>query len=300
MTNTLDFMGIKGFNRLVPGIILILPVILMFLLIQTSAWAKIKPTPSLESSWFIDLNRYSRSAHGKLACNDCHDDIRKNGQVHPDPDQADFLIKDVKRTFDYKRCAKCHPVAYKRYLKGVHAQALQKQIEAAKKGLKPKETVNQAPTCGHCHQSHYDHSGMSRVAVGQRMVNVCGACHNLQAVSYLDNIHGRAGVYMENEGSAFCTDCHGAHTVATLYKPDRALAACVRCHPQVAKEFTDYIVHAVKSDTDAGAAAKQQSRVWMHRVRIIAAVVVIFALVFFFGHSMLQILRELHDKLRKH
>ncbi len=77
----------------------------------------------------------------------------------------------------------------------------------------------------------------------------------------------------------------------------------MRCHPKVEKKFTSYIVHAVKTGSDLSVgeiAAKQKSLVWVNRIKIIAIVVVIFSLMFFFSHSILQILRELHDKLRKH
>ncbi len=302
--NIFENKGMKRLtNRPCLRIISTSQIILILLSLTGIAWAGIQTIPPPESSWFLDLNRYSRSAHATLRCTDCHDDMQKGAKTHPDPSKSDFLTRDVRRTYDYSRCQKCHQVAYTRYLKGLHAQALHKETDNAKRQTKLKESENKAPTCGHCHQSHYDRSGMSRVAVGQRMIGVCGSCHREQTVGYLDNIHGRAGVYMENKASAFCTDCHGAHTVVSLHKPKQALAACVRCHPNVEKEFTSYIVHAVKTDSDLTVgeiAAKQKSLVWVNRIKIIAIVVVIFSLMFFFSHSILQILRELHDKLRKH
>ena len=172
----MNIFGNKGIKRLAnrPGrrIRLVSQIILIFLSLTGIGLAGIKPIPPLESSWFLDLNRYSRSAHANLRCIDCHDDMQNDAKIHPDPDKSDFLTKDVRRTYNYSRCQKCHKVAYARYLKGLHAQTLQKESDDAKKKPGSKETVNKAPTCGHCHQSHYDRSGLSRVAIGQRMIGV--------------------------------------------------------------------------------------------------------------------------------
>jgi hypothetical protein len=50
-------------------------------------------------------------------------------------------------------------------------------------------------------------------------------------------------------------------------------------------------------DTDS---PKRQSILWIQRIKLAATAVVALSLIFFFGHSLLWLLRELHEKLRKH
>lgn len=252
--------------------------------------------------WFVDMNRFALSAHASFKCEDCHGTMVEDGRAHPDDKEPDFLKTPANRSFDYSHCQKCHKISYRRYLEGEHAKALAKEnnepeSEASDGGLKNK---TRAPTCGDCHSSHYDRSGLSRVDVGKRMIKRCGRCHRAQGISYLDNIHGRVGVDLENPSAAFCTDCHQAHTMTSLKEPKTALPACRRCHPTAEAEFTNVVIHASIADLPDTDSPKQRSILWIHRIRFIMVVVVALSLVFFFGHSLLWLLRELHEKLRKH
>ncbi len=121
----------------------------------------------------------------------------------------------------------------------------------------PVKEKHPAPTCGECHSAHYDPAGMSRVALGQRMISRCGRCHPEHTVSYLDNIHGKLGVNLANKASAFCTDCHGAHKVIAFEKQADALAVCQRCHPGAASEFTDFVIHASVTGSAAAESPKK-------------------------------------------
>jgi cytochrome c553 len=185
-------------------------------------------------------------------------------------------------------------------LEGEHAKALSKEIaDAGADGTELKKKTP-APTCGECHSSHYDRSGLSRVEVGKRMIAVCGRCHREQAASYLENIHGKVGVNLENPAAAFCTDCHKAHTVASLKEPAAALPVCRRCHPKAEAEFTNFVIHASLSGLPDSDSPKRQSILWIQRIKFAAIAVVALSLIFFFGHSLMWLLRELHEKLRKH
>ena len=148
--------------------------------------------------------------------------------------------------------------------------------------------------------SHYERAGLSRVAVGKRMLRVCGRCHPAQAASYHSNIHGRAGIDLGNPKAAFCTDCHGAHTVDSLKKPQTALLACQRCHPKAQAEFTGIVIHASPESVSAADSPKKAEVAWIQRVRWVALVVLVLSLAFFVTHSFLWLLREIHEKLRKH
>lgn len=256
-----------------------------------------------ESSWFIDIGLFSASAHAPLTCEDCHGEMETNGKEHPDTEAADFLQKEATRKYDYSRCESCHIQAYKRYQKGVHATALEEEAKLSPQELRKKPLEERAPTCGNCHSVHYQPPGQERIQAGQRMVRVCGDCHPEQAASYLQDFHGRAAVDLKNDNSAYCSDCHGAHTVQALDKQEEALAACRRCHLEAENKFTGYIVHAsLKShkDEEDKDQDKLQSVYILNIIKGIVSALVVLVLVFFFGLSLLWILRELHEKLRKH
>ncbi|MGD8269708.1 MAG: multiheme c-type cytochrome [Desulfobacterales bacterium] len=252
------------------------------------------------SHWFVDMSRFNLSAHANFKCDDCHGTMIENGRKHPDPSQPGFLKQEATRSFDYSRCQKCHKLSYKRYLEGQHAKALSKEMAEGNTEAAAMKKKTPAPTCGDCHSSHYDRSGQSRIVVGQRMIAVCGSCHRKQTTSFLENIHGRLSVDLKNPASALCTDCHGAHTAVGLKDPAVALPVCRRCHPKAEAEFTNFVIHASVSglpDTDS---PKRQSILWIQRIKLAAIAVVALSLIFFFGHSLLWLLRELHEKLRKH
>lgn len=257
-----------------------------------------------ENSWFVDMNRFAASAHSALSCRDCHGTMLEETGRHPDPEHPRFLQEKASRSYDYTRCRKCHGVAYQRYTEGAHAKALEKEMQAAQgeTAARPKPEGKPAPTCGECHASHYDRSGLSRVEVGRRQVDVCGSCHPGYTASYMENIHGRTAVDLGNDRSAYCTDCHGAHRVASLEEGGEALPACRRCHPKAGPEFADVVIHekALLAEAAQEASPKDASALWIQRVRLAAIAVVVLSLVFFFGHSALWLLRELHEKLRKH
>jgi hypothetical protein len=253
-----------------------------------------------QSTWFVDMNRFATSAHATFTCEECHGTMMEAGRKHPDPSEPDFLKKNATRTYDYRRCQKCHRLSYERYLAGEHAQALAKEKSSNAASKIESTGINKhAPTCGDCHVSHYVRSKLSRVSIGQENVHRCGKCHAEHAASYLDNIHGKLGVNLGNPDSAFCTDCHGAHTAVSLKKPEDALVVCRRCHPQAETEFTNFVIHASLTGDMAEKSSKKASVIWIKRIRIAAIAVVGLSFIFFFGHSVLWLLREIHQKLRK-
>jgi hypothetical protein len=247
------------------------------------------------------MNRFMRAAHAGLRCEDCHGTMTDSGKKHPEPAE---LRQDASRVYDYSRCKSCHPKAYERYGLGGHARALREQLSARAAGQPvPADPKTQAPTCGHCHSSHYDRSSLSRLGTGKRQVLACGACHPAHAQSYLEDRHGRVAVHLQGTNAAYCSDCHGAHTVVSLREKDKALSACRRCHPEADTLFTDFVIHAsfktVPGKGTPEEAAKQKTLVLLHRIKVIAAVGVALILALFFAHNFLWVLRELHEKLRK-
>ena len=258
------------------------------------------------SSWFVDMKRYAAGAHGSLICAQCHpaeEAAAKSLAVqlglvrpHPDPQSADYLKDPARRRFDYRRCAECHRPACGRYQKGAHARALKEN-----KVKKTAQGPVLAPVCGDCHDAHYDPAHLGRVAVGRQMTAVCGACHLVQQATYLQDYHGKAAFNLGYGKAAFCSDCHGAHECLSLKENQAASAACRRCHPQAGPRFAQYVAHPDAADLGPGAAdAALKDRVWLiGALTVLMSVLALLVVGFFYGHSFVWLLRDLHHKIRK-
>jgi len=267
----------------------------------TAAWhvAVAAPMPGNTPGWFVDLNRFSESAHRNFTCEACHGDMSDEGTPHPDTRDASRLKREATRIYDYHRCAVCHRESYDRYLSGAHAKALAEEKRSARPGGSDSEGLK-APTCGDCHSAHYGKSHLSRVAVGKEMTGVCGTCHPAQKATYLENYHGKVGVYLDETASAYCTDCHGAHNCVSLKDTNAALEACQRCHPDAGERFTQFVIHPAINDLSKDDKEKQRHIAIIKAVTLIMTIVVILVVGFFYGHSFLWLLREFHERLRKH
>ncbi|MCB2185190.1 MAG: cytochrome c family protein [Deltaproteobacteria bacterium] len=256
------------------------------------------------TTWTINLERYVQGAHGSLDCQICH--VAQSEGIlpgaasrHPDPSAPLYLNRSASRNYQYQDCRRCHRLSMERYEKGAHAKAMAQQKE------KPPAPglANLAPTCSDCHNSHYDKSQLGRVELGRRQVAVCGSCHPIQAQTYLANYHGMAAVNQGYDKAAYCSDCHGAHEVASLKDPKVALQACQRCHPNAKPNFAQVVIHPLK-EKKAEPDATDKALAWrvgvIHSLTAIMIVVAILVVGFFYGHSFLWLLRELHEKIRKH
>lgn len=273
---------------------LIITALLVLPIPVQPAWSA-DPTPS--SSWFVDMSRFLKSAHGSLTCERCHIELTAQGKVHPNREDPTAMKKVVVRSYDYQRCASCHPEAYKRFIEGEHAKELAKQKQAQSEGQE-QPPAKLAPTCGDCHSSHYVQSKRSRVELGTQMIETCGKCHKAQEASYLKDIHGRMGVFLEKKASAYCTDCHGAHTCESLKDKNKALEACRRCHKDATVQFAGIVIHTGKEDISKKNPEKQASMAFVGTIKPIAQTMTIILLVFFALQTFVWILRELHRKLR--
>ena len=257
-------------------------------------------TSSDVSSWFIDMNRFSRSAHGTFTCEACHGTMTEENRKHPDLKDARFLKGDATRIYEYSRCRSCHRNSYERYLLGAHAKALEEEQQKISVGQDLEVGRNKAPTCGDCHSAHYSKSHLLRAETGRQMTRVCGSCHPAQKITYLENYHGKAAVNLGNEASAYCTDCHGAHHCVSLKDRKAALLACQRCHPEAEDKFAQFVIHPTTEDLTKDQKEKRARVALIKTVTAIMLILVILVVGFFYGHSFLWLLRELHEKLRKH
>ncbi len=251
------------------------------------------------SSWHLDLKAYAAGAHGTLACQSCHaketqalapgSDLR-----HPDPKDKSYLKNPVRQAFDYAVCAQCHHLAFERMQTGAHAKAAREQTgKALASGQAP------APNCGYCHDPHYQASHQDRLTVGRRATEVCGSCHPRQLATYLEGYHGQAAFALGHAKAAFCSDCHGGHAALSLKEPQAALAACQRCHPQAGPSFAQFVIHPQAPEKPADQPEKAKRVAVIRAVTILMAVVVGLMVAFFWGHSFIWLLRDLHHKIRR-
>ena len=250
---------------------------------------------SPQSTWFVDMNRFSTSAHTGIKCEECHGSMIEKGTSHPDAKAENFLNSDPKRVFDYGQCKKCHKNSHERFLTGAHAEALEKEQKSGK-----VSKTGPAPTCGDCHSAHYAPAHLNRAETGKNMTQTCGTCHPDQKASFLANYHGKAAVNLGYDKSAFCTDCHGAHQCLSLKERDAALKACLRCHLDAGEQFADIIIHDSKKDVEKKSVEKQKGINKVHFLGWLSLVFVVFILFFFYSHSSLMMLRKIHEKLRRH
>lgn len=256
------------------------------------AWGTTAQAP--QSSWFVDMNLFSTSAHGALKCEECHGPMVGMDKSHPDEKSPAFMKQDPKRTFDYGMCQKCHKKSYDRYQNGEHAKAMKKEKETGQ-----VSKTGFAPTCGDCHSAHYSKSHVSRVETGKAMTETCGTCHPDQRDSYLANYHGKAAVNLAHEKAASCTDCHGAHESLSLKDNPQTLTTCQRCHPDATENFADIIIHDSALHADKKNETKQSGLTKVNILGFLSYVFIVLVLAFFYGHSFLLMLRKLHEKLRK-
>ncbi|PIP48430.1 MAG: hypothetical protein COZ70_03520 [Deltaproteobacteria bacterium CG_4_8_14_3_um_filter_51_11] len=262
------------------------------------SWAKVSDS-LLESSWFVDLKEFSISAHGTLSCEVCHGVMDEGAGGHPVPGKDISSNRRPTDRFDYFRCRKCHRESYGRFLKGSHAEALKKEkVNGDIEAISSLPGDKRAPTCGHCHSSHYEEARLGRVEAGRRMTEVCGACHSSQKKTYLKGFHGKTAHNLGDMTSAYCSDCHGAHTCISLKEKDAALKACLRCHQKADASFASFVIHP------ASVKGEDSNKVFkvavIRTVTVVMGSIVLLIIVFFYGHSFLWILRELHEKLRRH
>ncbi len=234
-------------------------------------------------SWFIDMERFLFSSHGRFSCSECHSDIEQKGVKHPDPK---LLGRSSTLLYDYKKCERCHPQEYQRYLKGIHAMAL-------------VQRKKDAPTCGDCHVAHYVVSNQSRLELGRWMTEMCGLCHSVAKKTYLENYHGKAAASLGYEASAYCTDCHGAHTCLSLKKKKEALEVCQKCHPNAQILFTGFMIHASDEGVKKEDVDKLKKLKVIRWIEIGFGILVFMVLAFFYSHTLVWILRKVHEWLKK-
>lgn len=164
-------------------------------------------------------------------CTDCHHahDIRRKS----DPQSS------VYRTTIPATCGKCHEGVERRYLTGIHGEALSKGNP-------------DAPVCVTCHTAHRIQRAEGPAWKTQVLAE-CGSCHPESIRTYHDTFHGQE-TQLGFMRVATCADCHGAHDIFPPRDPrstvstTRIVSTCRKCHPGATASFARYDPHADKNN----------------------------------------------------
>ena len=166
----------------------------------------------------------SRSVHRNLGCRSCHGEMSPVMGGRPDPVDT---------------CARCHtPQSQARSADG-HAMALRAGNASA-------------PSCVTCHGSHdvlSRRDPVSRTHPASAPAQ-CGTCHAPALRTYRDGVHGTELDRNNNLGTATCTSCHTAHSVArpdrawSTVAPARVASTCAACHLEAGVQYGGS-VHAI-------------------------------------------------------
>jgi len=226
--------------------------------------------------------KHAASAHGMLACRDCHTSIKDF--PHPakvrkaqcitchEQEAKGFAtsahsvlgqsacgschgnVHELTRpeTLAPAKCAECHEDAANQFAANIHGQAAAKGDQ-------------DAPKCVSCHGAIHavKPAGEQDSPVARRnLADTCANCHSDPGFlarhpipfahpveSYRQSVHGRA-VAAGSEKAADCSSCHGAHDIfpardaRSRVNHWKVSATCAECHGEIAKIYEES-VHGV-------------------------------------------------------
>jgi len=207
----------------------------------------------------IPAAAYGASAHGGLACTECHLDVPINPHAAkraPDLPAVTALAaklgRKTKEPVALASCARrdCHAREVEQVRESVHG--------AAVLGSQP-DAARAAAYCLDCHGPPHTIQIVSR-GEGRKLRNayMCAKCHADPQVilkfnlnpdvwpTYAESMHGRKA-RLASGGAASCSDCHGGHRIFRAGDPRSTVnaaqvaATCAACHkgatPAFAKTF---------------------------------------------------------------
>ena len=198
-------------------------------------------------SLFIDAAELSNSIHLKIACSQCHSEV-KPSHVRP----CDSITKKVD-------CSSCHVEIGDEYKSSIHGQ------------LFSKNDPN-APTCTVCHGQHGILGKTNKLSpiFPTNIPNLCAKCHRegeKAAVkykgternivnSYTESIHGKGLLKSGLTVTATCTDCHTAHHELPHSDPESSInpknvsQTCGHCHYGIEEQFNKSVHSSLVTKTD--------------------------------------------------
>jgi hypothetical protein len=272
------------------------------------------------------MKRLASSAHGPLACVDCHQDLAAL-QEYPHPEKLERVS-----------CGVCHTDVASEYSDSIHARAIERAglvvapscvnchgahditptsdrgsrvfranvpgtcgtchagiIDRYKKGVHATALGNGnpgAPVCNDCHTAHQivrADTPAWRLSVAAE----CGTCHGGVVDSFRRTFHGKV-TELGFTRVAMCADCHGAHDILPPSNPEsmvsstRLVETCGKCHQGANEKFVQYDPHPDPNDY-----SRSPLLWWINRFYtvLIAGCFGLFGL-----HSLLWFRRERHDR----
>ena len=186
------------------------------------------------TSMGVDGGAFGGSAHGGLACVDCHQDLASQAEW-PHPERLAGAS-----------CAGCHDDAVAQYGSGIHAAARRGQPDRA------------AATCADCHGAHDIRPSADAASRTHHasLPATCGRCHGDPdlirregieagnvAAAFQDSIHARALVRSGLSVAPNCGDCHGSHDIRRASAPESRVhrpnvpSTCGTCHEGIERQY---------------------------------------------------------------
>ncbi len=230
-------------------------------------------------SIFIDPGKHAASAHGILACTDCHTSIKdfphptKIAKVQCSTcheDETSHMANSVHAALGEQACQSCHG--------NVHEVTTAADVAPAKCATCHAEEVKDfrqsihgqaaaagdpdAPKCISCHGPVHQiqtASDPTSTVAKKNLPDTCASCHGNQKFVashkiplahpvelYRQSVHGRA-LAGGNEAAAVCSDCHGSHNILPARDARSKInhwnvpATCAQCHSQIAKTYLESV-----------------------------------------------------------
>ncbi len=222
------------------------------------------------------VESYVHSVHGKglleaglvvsATCTDCHTNHRELPAEDPESSVNPAHVADT--------CGTCHKGIEEVFRTSVHWPG-------------NIETDRKLPTCEDCHTSHtirrIDTKGFRTM-----MMNQCGKCHEHEAETFFDTVHGKVSRLGE-EGAAKCYDCHGRHNILPPDDPRSTLSyknvvdTCGQCHKGSHRQFAGYLTHATHHDP--------KKYPYLYYTWLFMTALLVGTLAFFMVHTLMWLFR---------
>lgn len=221
---------------------------------------------------------HAASAHGILACRDCHTAIKEF--PHPakiakvlcascHADESSSVPKSIHSALGDQACASCHGnvhevTATAKLAPAKCAACHQQEVSdfaASAHGRAAKAGDPDAPSCSSCHGPIHNIRSSTEpgtFVAKQQIAATCAKCHsNANFLSrhkmpiahpveqYVNSVHGQA--VAQGKNAATCSDCHGAHNILPARDPASAVnhwrvaQTCSTCHQEIAKTYLESV-----------------------------------------------------------
>lgn len=229
----------------------------------------------VQTSLYVDSEKFEASVHSDLECTDCHQKYQDNPHESSEED-VDESILSIAEAIQKKSpvdpvaqaaCSECHPDIYEEVQESVHGKNIfgKKETDGAfclDCHGSPHEIIakSDSGTASHGEGGHGDTSQVYSAVAYEHVVETCGKCHERKSISlkygfstqilhrYEHSFHGKK-YHLGGKNLPVCTTCHGAHGIRSHKDPDamvygeNKIALCGQCHPGANTKFVAAITH---------------------------------------------------------